>query len=293
MIFTIENKHLKASVNTMGAQLYSLYSKDTRTEYLWQGDSAFWGDRALNLFPFIGRMYEKQYTYAGQVYPSRTHGLARYFPFRLEKRSATRLVFLLTENEKTLKEYPFRFEFRVIFEVKGKTLTTRYQATNTDERTMICAFGGHPGINIPFSEGTFEDYYLEFSEPACAKRHLLADGQPYMADKSLPYPLTDGKKLPLKHDLFDNDAIILSNTSRIVSVKSKTDPRYITMHYEDFKYIGFWHIDHKDAPYVCLEPWSALPASNGIVDELESKADMCHIPPAGSKEVSFTLEIHE
>jgi galactose mutarotase-like enzyme len=293
MIFTIENKHLKVSVNTMGAQLFSLYSKDTDTEYLWQGNPVYWADRAHNLFPFIGQMYQGDYTYQGEHYRSRGHGLARYYPFRMEERSATRLVFLLTENEDTLKEYPFRFEFRVIFELKGKTLITRYLATNTDDRTMICAFGGHPGINIPFGEGVFEDYYLEFSEPTRAKRQLIAEGLPYMTGETVPYPLLDGTKIPLTHDLFDNDAVVLSNTSRTVSIKSKKDSRYVTMHFEDFKYIGFWHSAKKDAPYVCLEPWGALPATNGVVHDLETKADMHHVPPKNSKAVSFTLEIHE
>ncbi|MBR2441572.1 MAG: aldose 1-epimerase family protein [Clostridia bacterium] len=293
MIFTIENKHLKVRANTMGAQLFSLYSKDTDTEYLWQGNPVYWADRAHVLFPFIGRMYKGDYTYQGQPYRARAHGLARYNLFHMEERSATRLVFLLTESEETLQEYPFRFEFRVIFELKGKTLITRYKATNTDEKTMICAFGGHPGINVPFGEGAFEDYYLEFSEPTKAKRHLLDDNEPYMANQCVPYSLDEGKKLPLKHNLFDNDAVILSNTSRIVSVKSQSTHKFVTMHFEDFKYIGFWHAVKTDAPYVCLEPWSALPASVSGQDELQTKADMFHIPPAKSKEVSFTLEIHE
>ncbi len=293
MIFTIENKYVKASVDTAGAQLYSLYSKDTDTEYLWQGNPAYWTGRAYNLFPFIGRMYQGNYTYQGKTYPSRTHGLARYALFRVEERSATRLVLLFSEDEESLKEYPFRFQFRVIFQLNKKTLTVRYKATNMDDKTMICTFGGHPGINAPWGEGSFEDCYLEFSEDTRIQQHLLADGQPYMADKRTPYPLQEGKRLPLRHDLFDNDALILSNTSRAVSLKSTKDPRFVTLRYADFKYIGFWHPVKTDAPFVCLEPWGALPASNGLIDELECKADMHHIPPASSKEVSYSLEIHE
>ena len=81
MIYTIENELLKVDVNSIGAQLFSLYSKKSQTEYLWQGDPAYWKDRAHNLFPFIGRMYEGIYTYDGKQYPSRAHGLARYFEF--------------------------------------------------------------------------------------------------------------------------------------------------------------------------------------------------------------------
>ena len=293
MIYTIENKKLKVSVDTSGAQLQSVYSKDTNTEYLWQGDKAYWGGRAYNLFPFIGRMYKNTYSYGGKEYTSRTHGVARYFVFRLEERSATKLVMLLTENEHTLKEYPFRFEYRVIFEVKDNALTVCQKVTNTDEKTLICAFGGHPGINVPFDGGEFEDYYLEFSEKTSVQRHLFSEVAPLMEGKAVPYALEDGLKLNLQHDLFDNDAVVLSNTSRQVSYKSANTSRSVKVYFADFKYIGFWHPGKTDAPFVCFEPWSALPATEGIQDELETKEDMTHVDPKKSAEMAYTIEICE
>lgn len=293
MIYTIENKKLRISVDTSGAQLQSVYSKDTGVEYLWQGDKAYWGGRAYNLFPFIGRMYKNTYTYGGKEYVSRTHGVARYSLFRVESRSATRLVMLLTENEDTLQEYPFRFEYRVIFEIKDNALTVAQRVTNVDDKTLICAFGGHPGINIPFDGGEFEDYYLEFSEKTNVQRHLFSEVAPLMEGKSVPYALESGLRLHLQHDLFDNDAVVLSNTSRCVAYKSEKTNRSVKVYFEDFKYIGFWHPGKTDAPFVCFEPWTALAATEGIQDELETKADMTHVPPKKSSEVVYTIEICE
>lgn len=293
MIYTIENKFLKVAVDTSGAQLQSVYSKESKTEYIWQGDPAYWSGRAYNLFPFIGRMYKSVYTYNGQLYHSRAHGLARYNLFRLEDRSATKLTMIFTDDKETLEEYPFHFEFRVVFELIEKSLKVRYIATNLDDNTMICAFGGHPGINIPFGNGDFEDYYLEFSEKTNVQRQLLSDSDRFMADKAIPYPLEDGLKLPLRHNLFDHDAIILSNTSRAVSVKCDKESKYVTLRYDDYKYIGFWHPGKTDAPFVCLEPWSALPATDGIIDVLETKENMTHIPAKQSSEMSYVLDIHE
>ncbi len=293
MIYTIENKTLRVSVDTSGAQLQSIFSKKTKTEYIWQGDSAYWSGRAYNLFPFIGRMFKSVYAYDGQLYRSRAHGLARYYVFRLEERSATRLQMLFTENEETLQEYPFRFEFRVIFELEENVLTVRYHVTNTDNKTLICAFGGHPGINVPFGEGEFEDYYVEFSEKSNVQRQLLSDSDRFMADKAIPYPMVDGTKIPLHHDLFDHDAVILSNTSRKVSIKSAKEKRYVSMDFTDFKFLGIWHPGDMNAPFVCLEPWGALPATDGIVDRLEEKANMTHVPPTETAQASYTLEIHE
>ncbi|MBQ5929840.1 MAG: aldose 1-epimerase family protein [Clostridia bacterium] len=293
MIYSIENEFLKISVDTLGAQLWSVYSKKTNTEYLWQGDGAFWGGRAYNLFPFIGRMYEGKFSYDGKEYPSRCHGLARYLEFSLESQTENELVFLLTDSEETKAEYPFSFAFRAAFILNGATLTTKYSVTNTDNRELICAFGGHPGINVPFGKGEFEDYYLEFSQATKANKLILADPSKLMSGKSEPFALEEGVKLPLRHDLFDQDAIILENTSGEVYLKSSKESRFVSLKYEEFPFIGFWQADHKPAPFVCLEPWSALPSVDGVPTQLESKPNMAHVAPNQSKSMQFTLEIHE
>ena len=293
MLYTLENNHLKIAVETFGGELQSVFSKKTGVEYLWQGDPKYWSGRAINLFPFIGRMYDGEFTYDGVSYPTRAHGLARYFEFRLESRSANRLVMLFTENEETLREYPFRFEFRAIFELNEHILTVRYEVTNTDGRTLICSFGGHPGINIPFDGGEFEDYYLEFSEKTNVQRQLLSESDRFMADKAVPYELENGVKLPLRHDLFDHDAIILGNTSRYVSIKSNTTKRSVAMRFDDFKFIGFWHPGNTDAQFVCLEPWGSLPGIDNTRVELETKPHMKRVPAGKTDGVSYTLEINE
>ena len=55
MLHTIENDFLRVSVDDTGAQLMAITAADG-TEYLWNGDSAYWGGRAPNLFPYVGRL---------------------------------------------------------------------------------------------------------------------------------------------------------------------------------------------------------------------------------------------
>jgi galactose mutarotase-like enzyme len=114
-----------------------------------------------------------------------------------------------------------------------------------------------------------------------------------MSGKSEPFSLEEGVKLPLRHDLFDQDAIILENTSGEVYLKSSKESRFVSLKYEEFPFIGFWQADHKPAPFVCLEPWSALPSVDGVPTQLESKPNMAHVAPNQSKSMQFTLEIHE
>ena len=292
MIYSIENKILKATVDTSGAQLQSIYSKATETEYLWQGDPAYWAGRAYNLFPTIGRMYKNTYTYDGNEYSLRCHGIARYRVFQLTDRTATKLTFRLTEDEDSLKEYPFKFEFFIRYELKEATLEISLIVKNTDEKELIFALGGHPGFNVPFGNGAFEDYYLEFSEKTKVLFHTLSESK-LMTGEKLPLPLTEGVRLPLRHELFDNDAAILGNTCREISLKSKADPRYITVKYPDFRYLGVWHTPETDAPFVCIEPWSALPATDGVITDLSAKEDMTRLAPGKTYKTSWSIEIHE
>ena len=292
MIYSIENKILKATVDTSGAQLQSIYSKATETEYLWQGDPAYWAGRAYNLFPTIGRMYKNTYTYDGTEYSLRCHGIARYRAFQLTDRTATKLTFRLTEDEDSLKEYPFKFEFFIRYELKEATLEISLIVKNTDEKELIFALGGHPGFNVPFGNGAFEDYYLEFSEKTKVLFHTLSESK-FMTGEKLPLPLTEGVRLPLRHELFDNDAAILGNTCREISLKSKADPRYITVKYPDFRYLGVWHTPETDAPFVCIEPWSALPATDGVITDLSAKEDMTRLAPGKTYKTSWSIEIHE
>ena len=292
MIYSIENKILKATVDTSGAQLQSIYSKATETEYLWQGDPAYWAGRAYNLFPTIGRMYKNTYTYDGNEYSLRCHGIARYRAFQLTDRTATKLTFRLTEDEDSLKDYPFKFEFFIRYELKEATLEISFIVKNTDEKELIFALGGHPGFNVPFGNGAFEDYYLEFSEKTKVLFHTLSESK-FMTGEKLPLPLTEGVRLPLRHELFDNDAAILGNTCREISLKSKADPRYITVKYPDFRYLGVWHTPETDAPFVCIEPWSALPATDGVITDLSAKEDMTRLAPGKTYKTSWSIEIHE
>ncbi|MFQ7076523.1 MAG: aldose 1-epimerase family protein [Christensenellaceae bacterium] len=237
-------------------------------------------------------MYKNTYTYDGNEYSLRCHGIARYRAFQLTDRTATKLTFRLTEDEDSLKEYPFKFEFFIRYELKEATLEISFIVKNTDEKELIFALGGHPGFNVPFGNGAFEDYYLEFSEKTKVLFHTLSESK-FMTGEKLPLPLTEGVRLPLRHELFDNDAAILGNTCREISLKSKADPRYITVKYPDFRYLGVWHTPETDAPFVCIEPWSALPATDGVITDLSAKEDMTRLAPGKTYKTSWSIEIHE
>ena len=54
MQYTLTNSYLKATFESFGAELISLQDTDGK-EYVWCGDSAFWGRHSPVLFPFVGK----------------------------------------------------------------------------------------------------------------------------------------------------------------------------------------------------------------------------------------------
>ena len=295
MIYSIENEFLHVSVDSFGAQPASIRSKKTGVEYLWQGDKAYWGGRAYNLFPTIGRMFDGKYTYRGKTYSIRPHGLARYYDFALTAQSATELVFTLTHEsaDDILSQYPFRFAFSVRFALDGNKLVFAFSAQNLEnDRDLICSFGGHPGINVPFDGGNFEDYAVEFEQPTALKQHLLSENK-FIDGAVAPYAAEAGTRIPLRHGLFDNDALIFSGSCGALRLQKQGGKRYVRMRYDGFKYFALWHAVGTDAPFVCLEPWQALCATEGKIDDLEAKPDMLHVPPLQKTEAEFSLEFVE
>lgn len=289
MLYTIESEGLKVSVDDLGGQLMSVQSKDGH-EYLWQGDPKYWTGRAYNLFPIIGRMYEGKYTYAGKTYEMPPHGVVRKAVLKVKKKTEDTVSFTYSENESTLGVYPFKFLYEVSFSVKGNQLSVTTSVKNTDDKTIHFGVGGHPGFFVPMEEGlSFEDYYIQF-ENAGEVRECVMSSDVLFTGKTPAYPL-NGKKLRLAHSLFPVDALVLLGTGGVATIQSDKGKRKVTMSYPDMPYMGIWHKPGTDAPYVCLEPWSMLPASVNGLDDFETKADMTHLPVGKTYENTWVLTI--
>lgn len=290
MLYTIENEFLKVTVDDIGAQLMSIKTKKDDHEYLWQGDEKYWTGRAYNLFPVIGRMYQGQYDYQGKTYDMPVHGVVRKTALKGEQESDFQVSFTYTENESTLIYYPFKFLYKVTFKLSGNKLSVTTSVKNTDEKTIHFGVGGHPGFFVPMEEGlAFEDYYIRFENAGDVRQCVMTDDVLFTG--MLPsYPL-DGDKLRLTHSLFPVDALVLLGTGGKATVQSDKGNKKVTMYYPDMKYMGIWHKPKTDAPYICLEPWSMLPASAEGRDNFETKPDITHLPVGEIYKNTWILEI--
>jgi galactose mutarotase-like enzyme len=290
MEYTISNEFLTVTVQDLGAELQSVKSADG-TEYLWQADPAVWNGKAPNIFPYVARLTEGKYTLGGQTYEMKIHGIVRYFVLEVEQQEKDAITFRLDSNETIKQQYPYDFTYRITYRLEKNVLVTTSSVENHGSQRMSFGLGGHPGFNVPLEEGlTFTDYYLEFSHPTHPTRVMFTEDC-HLNGEETAYPLEGDTRLPLHHDLFDHDAIVLKHADRQVKLASDKGSRSVTVSYPDFMYIGFWHMPKKEAPYVCIEPWSSLPSRSGVIEDFDQQADLIRLDSGKTYTNTWTIEI--
>lgn len=290
MLYTIQNECLRVTVNDIGAQLWSICTEDG-TEVLWQGDARYWADRALTIFPYVARLWQGSYELDGQTYSLPIHGFAPESLFVLAGKTDTTLTFELTDSEATIAQYPRRFALRMIYALQGDTLAVTHEVENRDRQPMYFGLGGHPGFNVPLEAGkAFADYRLRFGEK-CEPVRVGFSPDCFVNGEDAPFELEAGRILPLAHELFDDDAIVLANMARSVTLEAPGGAHSVTVSYPDMPYLGIWHWPQTDAPYVCIEPWTSLPARQGCRTVFEQQEDLICLAAGGTYRNRWTVQI--
>lgn len=290
MLYTIKNAQMCVTIDSHGAELQSIRSADGM-EYLWQGDPQYWADRAPNIFPYVGRLTKGLLEMDGRIYSMPIHGLAPSKEFIVTEHNEERIVFTFASDEESYAHYPREFVFRIVYELAGNVLKTTYLVENRDTRTMYFGIGGHPGFNVPLDPTkAFTDYRLRFGE-TCSPRSIGLTDACFLDGTDAPFALKDGCILPLSHDLFDHDAIVLKEMARCVTIEADDGPS-VTVRFPGMPYLGLWHTPHTDAPYVCIEPWCSLPSTQDKIAVFEEQPDLILLAPGKTYENRWEIEFN-
>lgn len=246
MNYTISNEKLTLVVSSKGGEFQSVKDAEGQ-EYLWQGDAATWTDRGPNLFPYIGRMTEKSYKYQDTVYHMDIHGFLPYDEMELVEQKADSLTLRLVSSPETRKQYPFEFTLDITWKLEGEKITITYQVKNTDDKKMYFGIGGHPGFQIPIEKNLkFEDYRIDFGEDSKPRRILFSEDC-FVLEEDEAFALEEGRYLNLEHNLFDDDAIVLKEMPREVTLESAKGSKKITVAFPRGEY---WNTSGSTGP-VC------------------------------------------
>lgn len=290
---TLQNNLLKIDIKKIGAELCGISSVKNNLQFMWNSNPDVWANYAPNLFPIVGMLKNQTYYFKGKTYHLPKHGFIRdNSNFYIVEDTNERVSFRLSWNDESLQKYPFKFEYNVIYHLDGNKLHVTYKVVNANSVTMYFSVGGHPAFKCPvYQKEQYSDYHLVFNTEETSKTHLLNLDSGLLTNKTkevfdAPYAIQ------LRYDLFNEDALIFKDLkSRKVTLHSKSNGDILTVHFEDFPYLGLWAKPNSD--YVCIEPWLGIADSQTTNQQLTDKEGIVTLDAGKSFSAIYTIEIHQ
>lgn len=288
----LKNEELTLSISDNGAELNAITDTKSGTNYLWNGDPAYWKRTSPVLFPVVGSLKNKSYTYRGESYSLPQHGFARDMEFQVSETSADSITFVLESTEETLKVYPFSFQLFIRYTLKGRNITVAWEVINTGSDNMYFSIGAHPAFLCPLSEKDKQsDYYIGFDTKAPVTVTKINENG--LVLKHIPpvlLPTEDGL-LPVSPNLFDDDALVIENNQyHAVSLLTPDKKPYVTLSF-DAPLFGLWSPAKRNAPFVCIEPWYGRCDSEDFTGTLEDREYGNELKTGKTFQASYTITI--
>lgn len=296
-LFTLVNDELLVTVARRGAELTRIYDKKADREVLWRAEPSVWDRHAPVLFPFVGKCYEGTYVHDGKEYSMTPHGFARDMDFEPLLCDMDECWFRLKDTPETYEKYPFHFEVEIGHRLEGRTIEVMWKVTNTDSGEMLFMMGGHPAFQVPEGKSIY-DFTFEFNRRGC-REGQFTDCLHYLAPNAKGYEkeelqgvlkLSEGR-VPLTKGFFDTALTYMFDEAQVSSVSLIVDGSpYVTLECSDFPYLGIWTMEATH-PFVCLEPWYGICASDGYKGELKERRGIISLPGWENWQKSYRIRV--
>ena len=296
-LFTLENDELLVTVARRGAELTRIYDKKADREVLWCAEPSVWNRHAPVLFPFVGKCYEGAYVHDGKEYGMTPHGFARDMDFEPLLCDMDECWFRLKDTPETYEKYPFHFEVEIGHRLEGRTIEVMWKVANRDSGEMLFMMGGHPAFQVPEGKNIY-DFTFEFNRRGC-REGQFTDCLHYLAPNAKGYEkeelqgnlkLSEGR-VPLTKGFFDTALTYMFDEAQVSSVSLMVDGSpYVTLECSDFPYLGIWTMEATH-PFVCLEPWYGICASDGYKGELKDRRGIISLPGWENWQKSYRIRV--
>ena len=186
----------------------------------------------------------------------------------------------LTDSEATRPSYPFKFRHQVTYELVDGRLSLVQRVENLDARPLPFSTGIHPYLNLPLGrESRRDDCWVRL--PRCRRFNPIGQCESFFTE-----PVA-AQRWPVSRDV--SGTVFLGDFTELeltlvdpvlgaeVAVNFAQAPAY--------RYAALWSRS-VDAPFYCLEPWTALPNSFGRAD-----GELSILPVGGAFDARLWLEI--
>ncbi len=285
----LENGCLRVTVADEGAELISVFDKESAQERIWTADPNVWNRHAPILFPFIGRVTDRKYRVGGREYPMPTqHGFARDMCFTCAEKTERGILHVLSSSAETLKLYPYSFRLSVshrLDPVFPRRLCIEWTVENTGEGDMLYAIGGHPGFLLPENISK-EDCFIAF--PGRDElEYFGADEAGFALPRRRKSLHLENGLAPYRADIpetwiFEGQEIL---SAGIADPEKKLR---ILLNCAQFPTLAVWA--NPGGSFLCLEPWFGRTDDAGFRGTLEEKAGMQQLRGGEEKHISYSID---
>ncbi|MBQ3992719.1 MAG: aldose 1-epimerase family protein [Bacteroidaceae bacterium] len=293
MEYKLSNNHLTLSVKGQGAEVVSLLTR-CGSQLIWTADPAYWNRHSPLLFPCVGGNWNGMIQVGGRSFSLPKHGFVQDAAFEIAgKTSESSVTFQYSENEDTLKMYPFPFRLSVCYTLCDHTIGVKWRIENHGDTPMPFMIGGHPAFLLPqFEENETVHAYLRFPEvDELLSTPTLPNGFAH-TDKTERFPLTD-HLLPLTNTTFLCDTI-LDTTGRIheVQLLDKHKKNILVVKFQS-PVLALWAPCGGASPFVCVEPWFGCCDNEGYNGEFSDRQHVQNAPAKGLWTGGYEITISE
>ncbi|MCR5655790.1 MAG: aldose 1-epimerase family protein [Lachnospiraceae bacterium] len=283
--YVLKNEFIKVEVSAHGAELRSIQDVDNGREYLWQADKRFWARTSPVLFPVVGAFKDGRYTHKGKTYEMGQHGFARDMDFTLESQTEDEIFFVLTDNEETLKKYPFHFKLVVGYELLENTVNVIWRVENTGDEDMFFSIGAHPAFRCSLG---IDRMVFDTVNPLTSG--ILENG--VLTDRTKTIETEKGN-LILHAELFDEDALVIENNqTQSILLEDEEGKRFVDVDFSS-PLVGIWSPPKKNAPFVCIEPWYGRADRADFEGELKDREYSNNLAPDGKFEANYQITVYQ
>ena len=268
----LENEKLRVEIDSFGAELKSVISKETNQEYMWQADPSYWGRTSPILFPFVGSLKNASYQHEGTSYKMGQHGFARDMEHQLVSKTENSILFKLTDTEDTIKKYPFSFTLNVGYELNNNEIKILWTVHNDSaDKTLHFSIGAHPAFNCPlYGEKSKSGYKFYFANANEIHHHGHTDSG-LSVDEDIILPL-ENNRVTITPDFFDGCTYIIEgHQTNEVALEDPDGNRIVSVNF-DMPLFALWSPAGINAPFICIEPWCGRGDSHDFDGELSERA---------------------
>ena len=286
----LENEYLKVMVADAGAELSSVFDKETDEERMWDADPAVWNRHAPILFPFVGKVVGGKYRIGDKEYDMKTqHGFARDMEHQLVSKTEDTILFKLVTSEETLKNYPFSFALSIGYELSGNEVKVIWEVSNySAEKHMHFSIGAHPAFNCPIHGEENKAGYKFYFAGVDEIHHHGHTNTGLSVEEDLVLPLENNRAI-ITPEFFDRCTYIIEGRQTNEVALEDPDGNRIVSVLFDMPLFALWSPEGKNAPFVCIEPWCGRCDSVDFEGSLKKRAFDNSLEAGNKFSTSYTM----